>query len=427
MPLQPEALHTEEPRAFSLPRLILIFSLLAVANLYSVFQRSDLAVVSNDLMAEFSLTPSQLGALNSCFLYSYAAMQILSGLLTGRLGVRLLIVGSVFSAAVCSCFFVSLESTAGLMFFRVLIGIACSFIYIPALNEIRRLFPPEWVTVLIGMYLSAGHVGSVLAASPLKAMCDWLGWKGAFLWLTGIIPFFVAALLFLLLPKAPKRDKTAAPPKPLRETLREMKQSFHYMVYPAVLVVILWSIFSGSPRHTFSSVWVAQFYENAAGCTPGEMSDAALCLSIGCILGGPVCGRIANRLGVMKTLIASTVTAGIVWMLLVPAELAVDSQALRVALMLLVGIAGTGGFTCAFASVKYLDLSPQAVGLFTAFVNSMNFFASAIVSQIIGIVVERYAQVAPLTLYGVIFACFCLMSIGIAVALGIVHRKNIGH
>lgn len=412
----------EGNRALSVPRLILIFLLFFVANLYSVFQRSALAVVSSDLIAEFSMTPSQLGTLTSCFLYAYAVMQILSGLLVTRVGVRSLIVGSILSAAVFSCFFINITTVGGLMLFRVLIGISCSFIYVPAINEMRKLAPPNWTTVLIGAFLSAGHVGSLLAASPLKALCDLFGWRSVFLWLTGIIPFFVGLLIWVLLPAAQKRSEADA--KPVSAVLREMGRSFRYMIYPGVLTVILWSVLAGSPRHAFSSVWIAQFYENAAGYSLGAMSDVAFCLSIGCILGGPICGRISNRLGVMKTLIIATAVSGVIWFLVVPVERAFASPAMQMALMLLLGIAGTGGFTCAFATVKYFDI-PQAAGLFTAIVNSLNFLASAVISQVIGLVVERSTQVEPIVLYGRIFACFCVMSLAIGLVLGVVNRKHI--
>ncbi len=416
--------HQEENSALSVPRLILIFLLLSVANLYSVFQRSALAVVSSDLSAEFFMTPSQLGTLSSCFLYAYAVMQIPSGLLTTRIGVRSLIVVSILSSAVFSCFFIQLTTAGGLMLFRVLIGISCSFIYVPAINEIRKLAPASWTTVLIGVFMSAGHMGSLLAATPLKMLCEMFGWRSVFLWLTGIIPLFVGLLIWLLLPREPKRDKTAV--KPLAVVLGEMGRSFRYMLYPGVLAVILWSVLAGSPRHAFSSVWIAQFYENAAGYSLGAMSDLALCLSIGCILGGPICGRVANRLGVMRTLIITTLAAGVIWLLLVPAELAFASPAMQMALMVLLGVVGTGGFTCAFAAVKYFDI-PQAAGLFTAFVNSLNFFASAVISQLIGLTVEHFTRVEPIFLYGGVFAGFCAMSFAIALVLGFVNRKYIGH
>ncbi len=413
-------IQSKETRELHPARLLIIFILFFVANLYSVFQRSALAVISAELTAEFSLTPSQLGTLSSGFLYSYAVMQIVSGGLSARIGVRSLIVASLVSAGALSCFFVTLKAAVPLVVFRALIGVACSFIYVPALNEIRRLAPVGWAAVLTGGLLSAGHVGSLLAAAPLSALCAAFGWRTALFWLTGILPLLAGLFAWLLLPARPNDKKNAAMSADVLPG--KTRGGFRQLLQPGIIALLMWPVLAGSPRHAFASVWIAQFYTNALGYSRDEMSNMAFCLSLGCIVGGPVCGRVANRFGVMKTLLVTTAAAGLSWLTLVPAGLFLSSAAVQAALMLMTGVLGTGAFTCAFAAVSYYNL-PQASGLVVALINSFNFFASAVISQIIGSASERFAAADAVSLYRCIFASFCFMGLLSVLTLFLTNRK----
>ena len=413
-------LNDENNSTLSTGRLLLILALFSIGNLYNVFQRFALAVISSDLALEFSMTPSMLGTLSSCYLYSYAVMQVVSGLLATRFESRTMIGLALLAAAVTGWFFTRAQTVLGLMVFRALIGVFCAFVYIPALNTLRVLSPPKWTTLLMGIFIAVGQVGNLLASSPLKFVCNLFGWRTVFFWFAVVLPLAAGILIWLLLPRIPKPGGSAA--RPAGEILRGVGRNFKSMLIPGVFVIIMWSILAGSPRYAFASVWGAQFYENAAGYNPGIMSIILTCYAIGCVLGGPVCAWISNRFGVMKTLAASTLATGIIWILLVPAELAFASPFVQMAAMLLLGIAGIGAYTCAFASVKYFNFT-EAAGVFSGIVNSTNFLSGAIISQVTGRVVEKFINIKPIELYGAVFTCFSLTSFVIFFLIIITNRK----
>jgi fucose permease len=72
------------------------------ALLYAIgfFQRTAPAVMTKELMTEFDITAAALGQLASFFFYVYVIMQIPTGILSGILGPRrLMIISAVLTAA----------------------------------------------------------------------------------------------------------------------------------------------------------------------------------------------------------------------------------------------------------------------------------------------------------------------------------------
>lgn len=400
----------------SAKRLFLVFFLIGLANIYSVFQRFALGVISNDLALEFSMTPVQLGTLASCFLYSYASMQILSGLVTSKIGVRTLISATLLLSAVVTFLFTTASSVGHLMFLRVLVGVGCSFIYVPALQAIRKLAPPAWTTTAMGFCLSIGHVGALFATTPLKALCNAFGWRTIFLWVAASV-LLLGVLVWIFLPREPRQKAVASEGR----IFREVKKDFGCMLIPGVFIMIVWSFMTGGPRQAFQSMWGAQFYENAAGYSDALMSNMLIYLSIGCAIGGPLFGWLSKQWGVMKTLVITSIILAGIWLLLVPSVIWTPPIIQR-ALLFIMGAAGTGGFTCVFATVKYFNI-PQAAGLFIGVVNSVNFFASAIFSQLMGITVQYGTAYAPLKLYAAMFSVFAVIILAVLLVLCKINRK----
>lgn len=408
--------NTEKPGAM---RFIMIFTLLAFANIVSVFQRFAIGVISTGLATEFSMTPAELGTLASGFLYTYAITQILSGLIVERFGVKKMVTGSLILTALAVFLFTMAATSTQLLIFRVIAGFACSFIYVPVLHAIRYWVPARWTATATGLLLSTGHVGAILASSPLLALCNALGWRRSF-FLIGVFIVFLAVLAF---PVLPSRRVESADRRPLSaaSVFSYIRANFKNMLIPGIFIIIVWSFVAGGPRQSFQSIWAAQFYENAAGYTQQTMGILLMSISIGCIIGGPLFGWISRRLGIIATLILSTGCSVFIWFLLVPSATYLPAAA-QTLLLTAMGAFGTGGFTCAFSAVRHFDI-PGSEGLYIGMINSVNFFASAIYSQIFGVVIEYCGADGSFSGYWEIYAFIGVTSLIIAFLLYRINRK----
>ena len=101
-----------------------IGALLGVGVLINYFDRINLSVAAPQLQAAFHLSSVQLGLLFSAFFWSYAMLQIPTGLLLDRFGVTRIGRIGAFLWGVASILTALAGGFAGIFMARVLLGVA---------------------------------------------------------------------------------------------------------------------------------------------------------------------------------------------------------------------------------------------------------------------------------------------------------------
>ena len=66
-------------------------------------------------------------------------------------------------------------------------------------------FPKERLPLLIGLFMSAGGLGAIVASTPLEMAMQITDWRGVYLFL-GIITIFIGFLIFFIVPE--KKENT---------------------------------------------------------------------------------------------------------------------------------------------------------------------------------------------------------------------------
>ena len=103
----------------------------ALAFLAAYFHRTMTGVVADSLMRDFSIAQaSELGLLSSIYFYTYAVLQVPSGMLADRYGPRLVISASVVIAAAGAAVIGFAESLSSLYLGRFLASVGVSVIYV---------------------------------------------------------------------------------------------------------------------------------------------------------------------------------------------------------------------------------------------------------------------------------------------------------
>jgi MFS-type transporter involved in bile tolerance (Atg22 family) len=85
---------------------------------------------------------------------------------------------------------------------------------------------------------------------------------------------------------------------------------------PGFLSVTLWFFFSGGTRIAFQGLWGGVYFTGPLGYTDGQNGILLMLISLGCIAGAMLLGRVADRFGSLRTLVWSGWTLPAVWMLL---------------------------------------------------------------------------------------------------------------
>ena len=175
-----------------------IWALGASLYLAGFFQRVAPAVMTQELMAEFSLAAAGLGNLSAFYLYGYVAMQIPTGLMVDRFGARRVLAAGAAVAAVGSFLFALAPNLLAANLGRLLIGGSVGVAWVGTLKLAAHWFPAQRFALASGLALAAGMSGAVAAGVPLAAAVSAFGWRPVMLAGAIAIAFLCAAIWLIV-------------------------------------------------------------------------------------------------------------------------------------------------------------------------------------------------------------------------------------
>jgi MFS family permease len=158
----------------------ILVALLVTAGVVNYLDRSTLAIANHDISSEMRLSPGQMGLLLSAFAWAYSAAQLPAGLLTDRLGARIVLAGAmtVWSSAQMICGGVS--TFGQFIVARVGLGLGESPLFTSGARATVDWFPIRDRGVPLGLFNSASSLGPALAPPLLTALMLAFGWRSMF-------------------------------------------------------------------------------------------------------------------------------------------------------------------------------------------------------------------------------------------------------
>jgi ACS family D-galactonate transporter-like MFS transporter len=162
--------------------------LLGASVLINYFDRLNLSVAAPQLRIELHLDPLTLGFLFSAFNWSYAVLQIPSGILLDRVGVTWVGRVGILLWGIASAITAMAGGYVGIFAARLLLGAAEAPSFPLNSKAIGLWFPRSERSTGTSMFDGMAKFSQVLGV-PLVAvaMVTW-GWRGAF-WMTSIMSF----------------------------------------------------------------------------------------------------------------------------------------------------------------------------------------------------------------------------------------------
>jgi MFS transporter, ACS family, D-galactonate transporter len=182
-----------------------IASLLGFGVLVNYFDRVNVSVSQDVLHASFGITTVQFGYLLSAYSWSYALMQIPSGFLLDRFGVRKIgrISTLIWSAACfCSAGAFGIKSFFGS---RLLLGVGEAPTFPGSAKAVGYWFPRSERSLATALFDAAAKLGPAIGVPLIGLLLLHYGWRWSFA-ATGIISF-VYFLAFTLFYRNPSEDK----------------------------------------------------------------------------------------------------------------------------------------------------------------------------------------------------------------------------
>jgi predicted MFS family arabinose efflux permease len=402
-----------------------IFAILSLQYLLVYFHRVSPALMTRELTSAFSIGGASLGLLSSGYFYAYAMMQLPVGVFADKWGARKTI--TLFSSvgAVGAILFGLAPNFQVAMAARLLVGLGLSAVFVPAMRVCASLFNAREYAAVSGLLLAMGGVGWFVAATPLTWMTAMFGWRGTFTGI-GLLTILLAAATWILVVEKPSHSTDVS------DTSGSHRQS----VWAGLIRVLStgrfwplagWFFFFGGILFGFCGLWAGPYLMDVCELSKSEAGNVLSMIALGTIVGGPLLGRISDRMVRRRKSVIWFASLVQVFLYLVIFLLKGRlTYASLFPIFFLFGIFGNGIAVVAFAAAKELfdlEIAGAAVG-------SVNFFAfisAAIYQPLSGLMMDRTGRingVYPPEAYTPVLFCFLMTSILLLVCISFFREES---
>lgn len=351
-----------------------IFGVLAGQYLFGYFHRICAAVVAPELIKAFDLSGTALGVLASGYFYPYAAMQIPAGILSDSWGAKKTVMTCALIAALETVLF-GLSPTFGFaVFSRILVGLGVSAMFVTSLKIFANWFKPTEFARVSALFMAAGGVGWLTAATPMAIFSQYFDWRWAFIGL-GIITLLLTVLIRFTVQERPDGKEVPAirqeekgsgrTKRKIGEDMKMVLREKHF--WP----LALWFFLTGTGSFGFFSLWAGPYLMDTFRFSKPAVGNILSMLPLAMIFAAPFLDYLSDKVFVSrkKVLVASSVTYSVGWLIMLLCYDSLPLAALYVIFFFL-GTAGTGIAPVGYTATKEL-FSSEMAGIL---IGAVNFF-----------------------------------------------------
>lgn len=183
--------------------------LLGASVLFNYFDRLALSVAGPPLRVELHLDALTLGVLFSAFNWSYAVLQIPSGMILDRFGVTRVGRVGIFLWGLASAITAMAGGYGGIMIARLLLGAAEAPSFPLNSKAVGHWFPRAERSTATAMFDGMAKFSQVVGVPLVAITLVTFGWRGAF-WMTALLSF-IFLIVFWVRYRDPSEDPRLTP------------------------------------------------------------------------------------------------------------------------------------------------------------------------------------------------------------------------
>lgn len=359
---------------------VFIVTLAALFYVYDYFIQVSPAVITDQLMQDFSIGAAGLSFLGACFFYAYAVMQIPAGLLLDRFGPRRLLSVAILTSGLGVLLFGSTSNFALAGFGRFMVGFGSAFSFISTLFLASRWFPHRYFTLIAGLVQFAGCIGSIAGEAPLATFINQYGWRESML-LAGLTTTVLAVLYWFVIRDQPHAAKVQTQ----STSLNEWQRLRSVLKMPQVWWIGWCGFFCWVPVATIGALWGVPYLMKVYGWTNTQAAGFCSLFWIALGVSSPLMGWYSEQIGSRKIPFYICFTAGLIGAALIFFAAELPAWLIGFALVLLGTCAAVQSLTFGVAK----DILPTNIfGTAAGFLNMMAIIAGGISQQIVGLLLH---------------------------------------
>jgi len=396
----------------------MVFSVICLVYFFVYFHRVSTSVIVSDLLEDFHTNATALGFMSSMYFYIYAFEQPLVGYLSDRLGPRR-VIGYWSMAAAAGCFLFAMAPNIGWASVgRALIGLGVGGVYVPAVKAISLWFRKNEFATMIGLLMSMGNFGAVIATTPLAWTVATWGWRKTFFLIGGItLGLAFVTLLFTrdyAHPSEPVQvnpaSTTGSNPDSRAKVAKVLTSGRFW-----IIAMIFFGIYG--TLVTLQGLWATPFLMTVLGIERIFASKLNMLIPVGVIIGAPFFGWLTDHFSLNKenTLIAILIVYTLTWVGIIFFFSPLGTAGLSM-MLLVMGIA-TGGFISTLWGIVQETTPSEILGLISGMLNPAPFLGVGVFQVLTGAILDRTSRVGDLYPLSGFRNAFLICLFGIVICL----------
>ncbi len=257
------------------------------------FVRVSPQVILPELMREFEITATALGALGGYFYITYVGFQIPMGLLIDKIGTRIVLSFCIFTACLSTFLFAGASTIEQAYFARCLFGFGAAAAFISSVKLATAWFPSNRLALAVGFTQALGMLGGLVGTAPMPYLLEQFGgWRHTF---SGFAYLFLGLgiLVALFLRNAPYQIAAdiAQPGEKRSASYRGIITNPKTWLNAGFCGLVF------APMLLYGEFWGTSYLQGVQGVSVQQAGVAISAIFIGWCLGSPLSGALADRLG----------------------------------------------------------------------------------------------------------------------------------
>jgi len=259
---------------------------------YELLQMHVMNAISPMLIRDLGLNATQFGYLSATYLFADVIFLLPAGILLDRFSVRKVILKALFLCILGTIGFCRAHSLETACICHFLSGIGNAFCFLSCMMLISRWFPKEKQAFIVGLMITMGMLGGVMAQLPFSLLAQKFDWRQA-LFIDGVIGIGIFALIFAFVKDAPKGFLSVdekATELPFWEGVKRSVLNMQNVCCG------LYTGFMNMPLMIISAVWGTLFLTQVHQLPLANASFIVSMICMGTIVGSPIYGWISDKL-----------------------------------------------------------------------------------------------------------------------------------
>lgn len=255
---------------------------------YELMQLHMMNAISSMLMTDLKLAATEFGLLGSTYLLADVIFLLPAGMILDRFSVRrviLVALGLCILGTVGFAYSTYLWQACFCHFFS---GIGNAFCFLSCVMLCSRWFPARFQALVMGLMVTMGLLGGVIAQTPFSLLAQAFNWREALL-IDAALGCVIFALIFLFVVDARKKEEMQNKTLPFLEGIRRSVfnlQNFSCGMYTGLMNL---------PIMILGAMWGSLFLTQVHGMNLTDASFTTSMICLGTIFGSPLVGFISDR------------------------------------------------------------------------------------------------------------------------------------